>query len=314
MTIGPILSRVWQILRVQVRLFLKLGAAPATAALVLYGVFIGGAFARGVLSPHPGNIPAKLPPVMVAEIFAASLVVGVLMFAIYGMYEAAVTITALEANRGGAAPFREALGAVWANAGRVMGILGLRLLCLLLPGLGAALLFGASVAIAAIRAHHGASGPGTLLLTVPLAVLAYVLWIAASVWIMLRMAVAVPACLAEDLSPMDALRRSANLTRNAKGRIFVVMLAIYGCAFASAVALELAVAILGVIAVVAGILLHVPAPVGLAMGMPALMLVMAGFLLLSMMHWAAYGIALAVIYDDQRFREQGLLRLSEEPA
>jgi hypothetical protein len=122
---------------------------------------------------------------------------------------------------------------------------------------------------------------------------------------MLRFAVAYPACIEEDLPAWNALQRSTSLTSGAKGRIFLVMLVIYAVVYAAEVVcifVFLAVAALIAFAAMAA---HVTVGtpgffVLVGLGIFGYVAVIGACVLLS---YAAFTTALAVLYHDQRLRK-----------
>ena len=125
---------------------------------------------------------------------------------------------------------------------------------------------------------------------------------------MLRLSLAFPASIAEDLSPIEAIRRTSLLTRNAKGRIFVVMFIVYAACYAlEIVSMFLAIA-LGSLSALAGSLMHIPlrSPIGyMAIGLTVL--VYCAFMLAwTSLSWASYTTAQSVLYRDQCLRIDGI--------
>jgi len=59
------------------------------------------------------------------------------------------------------------------------------------------------------------------------------------VWMSLRYALAIPACVVEELTAGEALKRSIQLSKNARGRIFILALLIYAIRFLIAMLLSL---------------------------------------------------------------------------
>jgi hypothetical protein len=120
----------------------------------------------------------------------------------------------------------------------------------------------------------------------------------------LRLALAFPACVNENITAMQAIKRSGVLTQGAKGRIFLVALVIWAISYAGIMVLYVIFAFSGAIVAFAGaghwqrlgpagyILLGI-----LGMFVLAFLLIYAGLLM------AAYSFALAVQYRDQCLRK-----------
>jgi hypothetical protein len=152
------------------------------------------------------------------------------------------------------------------------------------------------------------SGPATMFFLFPLLALLYLAILVYTVWIMLRFAVAYPACVEEDLTAWASLKRSVSLTCGAKGRIFLVLLVVYAIVYAAELVCILVFLALAAAAAFIAISAHVAAgsaPFFILVGLGVLvyMLIVAACVLLS---YAAFTTSLAVIYHDQRVRKDGL--------
>jgi membrane-anchored glycerophosphoryl diester phosphodiesterase (GDPDase) len=144
----------------------------------------------------------------------------------------------------------------------------------------------------------------------PFLVLAYLGSVVYLVWMTLRLGLAVPACIAEEKTAVEAMRRSARLTRGSMGRIFLVMLVVYAIGAAAIMVLEMVgFAVFAVVGLIASAM-HVHLPQGVAVaGFGTLVIgVFAAFLLFMTLNWASYAVAFAVLYDDQRNRINGATR------
>ena len=294
--VGTILSRHW-------RVFVPLGAIPAGVMLAAYALIIGGLFVLGVF-PHPGHAPD--PRRMASTVFPVMLVAYIPLVFAFALFEAAVVTAALAANRGGASSFREAYGAAWARAGRIVWLVILRYLCVTLP---IAVLLGVIALLVSFPILGGKPNlnPGMLFVLMPLFVVAYAGSIVYAVWMILRLGLAVPACLAEEKTAMDSLKRSTRLTRGIMGRMFLVMLVVYAINFAVILVLEMIGFVVGAAVFLIGSALHIELAQPLAMvGLGILaFVVLAALLLLSMLGWAGYVTTFCVFYDDQRLRLEG---------
>jgi len=137
---------------------------------------------------------------------------------------------------------------------------------------------------------------------VPLLMLVYVCGMVYAVFMMIRLAFATPACVAEDLPAYAAIKRSMQLSRHAKGRIFLVALVVYAANYAAMMIFEI---VFGAIAGV-GSLLFVGTHSGLVIQIVAAsvfgLLFMGGLLLLMGAMWSSFTVAFTVVYRDQRLR------------
>jgi hypothetical protein len=169
-------------------------------------------------------------------------------------------------------------------------------------------LVGLAVALLHFVAGVGAGSWSMFFLVLTL-VLLYLGFLVYSILIMLRFALAFPACVVEELPAWASLQRSAKLTSGAKGRIFLVILVIYAALYAAMLALELVAILLGAVGAVVMMVLHahVTAPwsyIGIGLiGICAF----AGMVLFISVTYAALVSALAVLYHDQRMRKDGRL-------
>lgn len=138
-----------------------------------------------------------------------------------------------------------------------------------------------------------------------------VAFIGAYAWmfvLMIRLSLAFPASVAEDLPAVEAIRRSGQLTCGAKGRIFLVMLIVYAGMY---VVILIFVAILACLAAFAAFLfsiLHLSLTkpwsfLGLILLVPVWLAMMV---LSTALPMAAVITALAVFYRDQRLRIDGV--------
>lgn len=303
MSVSEVLNRVGTILSRHWRLLLKLGAIPAAVMLATYALVLGGLFAFDLL-PHPGHVP---DPQRITRVFFPLVSLAYIPLAVvFALFEAAVVKAALAANRGGASSFREAYGAAWARAGRIVWLVILRYLCVALP---MAVLLGVIALVVSFPILAGKPNlhPGMLFVLMPLLVVGYAGSIVYAVWMILRFGLAVPACLAEEKTAMAALKRSAGLTRGAMGRIFLVMLVMYAINCAVILVLELIgfVVVAMVAVIISSLHMHLTRPLGLVgIGIPAVA-VFAALLLVTMLGWSSYVTTFCVLYDDQRLRLEG---------
>lgn len=301
MTAGQVLTRVWLLLRSNLRLYLKLAMLPAAGLLLTYAVMFGVLFGTGLFPLHPNTPP---DPHNVWIMFPVMLLAVVPMMLLYAIYDAAVCWTALVADRGTSSSFKEAFGKARGRTGRLIWLLFLRWTVAMLPFAGVAVLFLIDFALAP---GHINQHPGALFLYIPLTILAYGGSVFGSVWLMLHFGLATPVCLIEEMGGLDALQRSGRLTHNAKGRMFVVLLVIYLCGMAAIIALEIIVMIPVGIGMMIGVFLHLHAFFGILFMIIFGALFASAYLVIISLQLAGYSIALSVLYDDQRYRIEGTI-------
>jgi hypothetical protein len=304
MTFGQILDRTYRLMREQYRLFLGIAAVPTATMLVLTGALLGFMFAT--LGPQLTRQSAT-PPVFPPWFPIVFIFLYPVILLIYALYLPAAFFAAAEADRGVVVSFRQAYNVAWSRFGRSLWLMVLCMLILIVPIIVIAALIGAGATLMSHGALVG-SGPAYAFFLIPLLVLLYLGILVYSVLIMLRFAVAYPACIEEDLTAWEALKRSASLTSGAKGRIFLVLLVVYAVVYAVEMVCILVFLALAAFVTFAAMAAHVAAGspafftlVGL--GVFAYAIVIGVCILLS---YAAFTTALAILYHDQRLRKDVL--------
>ncbi len=300
MTFGQILDRIFQLMRANWRLFVGIALAPATGIIAYYAVVIAAFFP--VLRPLILQQPPRLSLMTIAW-FAVTYVLGiVLMVVIYALYEPAAVYAALEANTGTRVTFGKAWGVAWNKAGRYIWLAILRALIVALPIMVFGGVIAGTVGLSLARGQSGVS-PSAMIMLFPLLMLFYLGAMVYAVLVMLRLVLAVPACVAEDVSAWTAIRRSNQLTYGVKGRIFLLALLMYAIAYAAFLVVEMVILFLGAIATIAGMALHLAmVPWGYAgIGVAAFVFACA-YLLWFAAIAGAYSTLFAVVYQDQRLR------------
>ena len=127
--------------------------------------------------------------------------------------------------------------------------------------------------------------------------------------LLLMYLLAFPACVVEGLTAREAIRRSGQLTRHAKGRIFLVMLVIFAICYVLMMVSALAVFALAMFGAFVLPAMHVslqPPWSYLGFGLIGVVWLVLMFLWMTL-PWASSMTALAVIYRDQRLRIDGPL-------
>jgi hypothetical protein len=304
MTFGQILDRTYRLMRANLSLFLGIATVP-TAIIV---AFIAGwtIFVLKTIGPLMNGTSPQLVAVPLGApfLFSFFLICYPIMLAAYALYLPAAFFAAANADRGLAVTFRQAYSVAWSRFGRSLWLMVLLILYMVVP----IAVVGALIASGAALIHHATGagfGPPAMFFLVPLIVLLYLGILVYSVLIMLRFALAYPACIEEDLSAWKALQRSASLTRDAKGRIFLVLLVVYAIVYAMELVCILVLVALAAVAAFIAVSAHVtmgsPTFFILAgVGVFAYMLIIGACILLS---YAAFTTALAVLYHDQRLRK-----------
>jgi hypothetical protein len=304
MTFGKILDRVFQLVRANWRLFGGIALAPAAWIIAYYGAMFAAFFP--VLKPLILQQQPHLSLMTIVWLFVAYILGWILTIVIYALYEPAAVYAALEANTGRRVTFGKAWAAAWRKAGRYIWLAILRALIVMLPIMVFAAVIGGAAGLALVRGQGG-SNPYAAMMALPLFMLLYVGSMVYAVLVVLRLALAVPACVAEDVSAWKGIRRSNQLTYGAKGRIFLLALLMYAIAYAAFLVAELVIFFLGAVVALVGMALHLAmAPWGfIGIGVAAVIFLCA-LLAYAACIGAAFSTTFAVVYHDQRLRREGV--------
>lgn len=312
MTFGQILDRVFRLLQTQFRLLVGIAAVPAGAVLAICGIVLGACMASNAFPLRGGDHDVRK---FLAIVLPANLLATLALTAVYAVYWAAASYAALGADRGLPVSFRTSYGFASKRAKDFLWLVVLFFLYVAMPFLGLGLV--AAVCVGLVYELGGVStGSLGLFLLTPLGILLYGGCLVYAILMTLRLSLTFPIAVEEGLRGRAALRRSAELTRGAKGRIFLALLVIYAASYLVFLVLLAAVVALLAVTILMGAVLHVPlasplAWIGMALGGAAA--VAAMFLFLAICH-AGYATVLAVLYNDQRRREQPAPVAPELPA
>jgi hypothetical protein len=307
MTFGQIFDRTFRLMRANLRLFLGVAAVPAGAFFLIFALVFAVAFAPIIVQLPKQPDPAAFSHTFIPLIFLMFLLNGI----VFALYLAASIHAAAQADRGEKITFREAYGTAWKRGWRYLWLLFLAYIIAFLPALVTELAMIVPMGLFAM----GKSDPATTLVyMIPLEMLLFFAAIVYGIIMTMRLSLAFPASLAENLTAWAAIRRSGQLTQGAKGRIFLILLLIYALGYAAEmVGCMVLMAIFGIGALVA-MALHVKlASVAGIIGIVLLVLCVFAFIFLWMtLLWSAFTTAFAVLYHDQRVRKEGFLPVAEQ--
>jgi hypothetical protein len=312
MSVGQILDRIFCLLRRHFRLFLKISGVMAAGMFATYLLFFGLLFAFGVFHGfgHQQPDPARVFAVMIP----AGLLAWLLFMLVFALFDTAATYAALQADHGITLGFREAYAVAFRSPGRFLWLMILRVVRVGLPMIACYPGIAALVLLALPR--HAPPSPGQIVFVFPLIALGYLGSLVYAVIMGLRLALAVPACIEEGVAGSSALRRSITLTRNAKGRIFLVMLVVYAAGYGGLMVIQFAGFVVGAVGALLLSLFHLPV-VGGFIALGVLILCVLGGMFAGMGLLACgFAAGLAVIYHDQRRWMEGVTAqpAEEEPA
>jgi hypothetical protein len=302
MTFGQMLDRIYRLMRSQLKLFIGI-ASVMSATYFLIIALVGAVIVIPFLMQQQTNPD---PAVVFRIVFPVILVTIPLQLAIFAFYLAASIYAALQANVGVKVTFRYSYGVAWKRIGRYLWLLFLSYLIAFLPVLVIELIIFAQTGLLAMNKQ--APTPAFFLL-LPLEVLLLFAAMVYGVIIAMRLSLAFPASLSEGLTAWDAIRRSGQLSKGAKGRIFLVLLVIYALGYAAEMAgifILVPVIIVGSL-VMASLHVHVASVAGIAGIVLAALCFLAFIFLWMALLWSAFSTALAVLYHDQRLRNEGSL-------
>jgi hypothetical protein len=290
---GQILTRIWQLLRAHLKLFIALGLPPAGLAVAFYAVVLAVAVGTAQFFHQPFGAAGMAAIVAGSVVGLAGLVA--LMTAV-ALYQAAASYTALQVHAGMSVTVREAYGAVWPKAGRYLWLAILRQLVVGGPIVLPVLVFMAFSLRTVVAGGDTSSGIAMVGIF-----LAALLYLAAMVWAilaLLRLVLAYPACVAEDIPAWAAIRRSNRLTRGGRLRIFLVGLVLYAITYGVMLACELVFGIILGIGMIPILVFHL----GPAWSIPGAVVLgicfVCALVVLGLAISSSYSIAFAILYRE----------------
>ncbi len=302
MTISQVLERTFRLVRSHLRLFIGLGGVPAFISFLtvaaVEAVFMIPFFRHFPKPPDRESLAHQFNPAVTLPLF---LICTLISSCVFALYLAAATRAATQADLGISISMGEAWREARDHAARYLWLLILLYAITFLP----ALVIELSTFGGAAMLTLGNPNPGVaVVIVIMLGMLLFFAALVFGILMVLRFALAFPACVVEGLTASAALRRSNQLTSGAKGRIFVVLLVIYVACYVFTMVLFVVLGALGFIFALVGMALNIPlaSPLGYtAIGFVGLC-ALVGFLLYIALSWAGLTTTLAVIYHDQRLR------------
>jgi hypothetical protein len=119
-------------------------------------------------------------------------------------------------------------------------------------------------------------------------------------WMALRLSLAFPACVVEQIGVWDAVRRSSTLTRGTRGRILLLYLLGVALSWLLSLAITIPLAILIALLTGANTPQHAQTT-----GMITIFVIYGAGFAVQALTRPVYGIALILFYYDQRIRQEG---------
>lgn len=299
MTIGQILDRIFRLLRGNFKLLV--GIASVIPAVL----FLAMGCALGVIVPLTARLPKDPTPAQNTQIMWMIVPVFLFIFAVCGVAFApsfaAGSKAAVEADFGVRITIREAYAGAFQHLGRNLLLLFLIMLVSMGPLILVEVILGF---VAALAGHSHPASSLAFLVGISVLILLLLASMVYSILATLRLSLAFAACVMEDLSAVAALKRSNQLTRGARGRIFLVLLIGYAAVYAGYAISLFAFWIVMALVSLFGLAFHWHAPLAVNVVLVGLLAIaMIGIMVLYMaLSGAVYATSLAVIYNDQRVR------------
>jgi hypothetical protein len=234
-------------------------------------------------------------------VIAALLLALPIYLAVTALAAAAMSHAVSLVYLGGGTTIRDAYKSVWRRGWRYIGLYLLQAVFVgIAPMAGwiVLLLFGAGAAVLAKKAGMGDLGGGMLFGL--MAFLAFAALAGYSVWMLLRISLAFPACVVEQRTAWLSVKRSFQLCQGTKGRIFLLFLLVAALGWLLSMGVTIPLAILT--ALIPGINSPQHAQI---LGVLMLLIVYGAAFAVQSLIRPVYGIALVLFYYDQRIRLEG---------
>ncbi len=294
-TLSEILDRTVQIYRRRFLVFFGLAAAPYAAVLVpVCSLLLIG---YGMGSPGPG-VAATVQLAMLVAIGVS--VVASVWIAATALSTGALNHAALHCYFGEAISIRGVWKEGWARGWRYTGLYTLELLLIwAAPVFVWMVVVAAGAALAELARARGIGTSAGLLLGA-LAVIIVAGLVVYGFWMLLRLALAFPACVMEQIGVSDALRRGIALSRGTRGRILLLYLLGWVLSYLLTLAVTLPLTI--ALALIPGLQNPEHAQ---AVGVLVFVAVYGMAIAAQVLTKPVYAIAMVLFYFDRRIRQEG---------
>jgi hypothetical protein len=292
LTLGEILDRTAQFYRRNFWTFAGVAAVPVLAS---FAVLVPIGVAMGLMGVFKAGQAAANTPAFVGMIVVA-VAIGLPVLLVAGVVEqAALTRTAIGVHLGQKLKVREAIRSVWPRFWRYLWLLVL--LGLLVGFVPFMVAGGVAVGTIGLGAAGGAGArvfSGFLTFLLILGAFVYIVWR----WLCYAMAMA--ACIVEEKTAWQSIRRANRLSKGTRWRIFVMYLLMFAISF--------------VIAMIADVFMFIGIAIATALGSSKLgpVVTVVGVIIgllariaLQVIIQPIPGIALVLFYYDQRVRTEG---------
>lgn len=289
-SVGQILGRTQRLLRANLKPLVGISVIPPALMFLALGCFLPQIAA--MLKPSAAAWEAH----SAGNLISIAIAVNLLFAAVLAPALAAAYKAALFADYGNCIGLRDAYSRAFARFGRYFLLLVMIGLISTAPFVAIQLVAQELTAlIARVSTIPGLARIGEQ-------ILAAAAGVACCLFVMLRLSLAFPSCVAEDLSAIAAIKRSNRLANGATGKIFIVLLVVSAATYACFVIGLLTMFLLFFLFVLAGPLshFHLAAATSIQMLYAREMFIVMAFG--EALATAGYTTALAVIYNDQTMR------------
>jgi hypothetical protein len=298
-SLGEILDRTAHLYRSRFLVYFGIGTIPAGTVLVFAAI----AF---VLFAWAGS-SASDPVSSGTQAVLAFLLLGILAllalpacFATTALGFAAMNHAAARAFLGEPISIREAYKGAWKRGWRYVGLYVLLALIIGVAPIVALILWLMLTTVLAVAAKTAGFEPaagiilGILMIAIMLGLAAFALWM------LLRLSLAFPASVVEQIGPWSAIRRGSLLSKGTRGRLFLLFL--LGSALGSLLTVGTSIPVFIALALIPGL----QGPQHSQMLGEIYMFVWYGLsFAVQAFTKPVYGIALTLFYFDQRIRTEG---------
>jgi membrane-anchored glycerophosphoryl diester phosphodiesterase (GDPDase) len=237
LTLGEILDHTIQIFKRNFLLFAGTSILPSAVYVLTMGAF--GVYYTTSLpamaAAGPNSFQGALGLMLAFGLF---IVVGIpLLLGSYALGTSALNFAALQVNHSLPVTIRSAYAYAFRNFWRSLGLLSLQVLFAgVIPGVVFFVaLFVTVMIIVGVTAALGKVAAGVLTILLMLGLM--LAFFAVACWIWLRLCLAFPASVAEGRKVWDSIKRSNQLSKGTRGRIFVMYLLVFILAFIATYAL-----------------------------------------------------------------------------
>ncbi len=292
-SLSEILDRTAQLYRSRFLVFLGIAFIPTVVLVVFAGAAVLAFVLTGLNHPTPaGGIAAFL------TLMAFGLIALPIFIAVTALATAAMSHAAARQFLGQPVTIRDSYKTVWRRGWQYIGVWFLQIAAVWILPIGAwTLVVLFSTALGALaRSADIAVTQGFIAFFVFLIVAALIIY---GVWMSLRLSLAFPACVVEQIGPWNALRRTSSLSQGTKGRILLLYLLGVALNWIVTIAVWLPVTIIVVIVVGSG-----NPQKAQAVGTIAGFAVYGVSFAVQALTRPIYGIALVLFYYDQRIRHE----------